>query len=155
VSHRVEQIVDKVQAILQASALFAEISVLQHRSLSLSNEDQELPAVSITLGSDDPLDDDGQTNLNVFDSLQALIFRIVAAGDDQDTEEHIIATLQGLRRAIHVALMADDGLGLAFVIGTRYGGADAPHIEAQQERLVGTLDCRWSVHYRVNIADPQ
>lgn len=154
-SHRAEQIVDKVQQILLAHALFEGVSVYQHRVLSLSSEAQELPAVSITFGADDPFDQDGSENFNYFDSQQQLIFRIVAKGDDQDDEEHVIAKLQDLRRAIQVALMANDQLGLAFVIGTRYGGADAPLLEAGDQYLVGVLDCRWLVHYRVTVADPQ
>ena len=153
-SHRAEQVVDAAQSRLQAHALLAGVNVLQHRVLSLSSLDQELPAVSITLGDDEPLDEDGSSNLAFFDSQQTLIFRIVVKGEPQDDEQHVISALQNLRRSIHVALMVDDSLALAFVIGTRYGGADAPQLEVQDEHLTGILDCRWLVHYRMNIADP-
>lgn len=154
-SHRVEQVVDAAAAILGAHALFSGVSVFQHRVLSLSDEDQEMPAVSITFGDDVPLDEDGTANLAFFDSLQTLAFRIVVKARDQDEEEHVISALQDLRRAVHVALMADDTLGLAFVIGLRYGGADPPVIQVEGEYLCGMLDCRWSVHYRMNKSDPQ
>lgn len=153
-SHRVEQIVDQAASILSAHALFAGVSVLQHRVLSLSDQDQEMPAVSITLGDDATLEEGGASNFAFIDSLQTLNFRILAQSDPGDEEEHVLTKLQDLRRAVHVALMADQTLALAFVIGTRYGGADAPVIESQAERLVGQIDCRWSVHYRMNVADP-
>lgn len=155
-SHRVQQIVDKVQTILEAHVLTAaEASIYQHRTLSLSEPDLEIPAISITLGDDPPIDDDGATNFNYFDSLQSLLFRIVVKGGAQDEERHVIAKLLDLRRALHVALMVDDSLGLAFVIGVRYGGAEAPELSAEDEKTVGAMACRWLVHYRVNIADPQ
>lgn len=153
-SHRVEQIVDQAASILTAHALFSGVSVLQHRVLSLSDQDQELPAVSITLGDDATLEEDGASNFAFIDSLQTLNFRVVAQSDAGDEEEHLIAALQDLRRAVHVALMADQTLALAFVIGTSYGGADAPVIESKAERLAGQIDCRWLVHYRMNVADP-
>lgn len=156
-THRAEQVVDAARSTLQAHALLAGIkdSIYKHRILSLSDQDQEMPAISVTLGEDAVLDEDGASNFTFFDSLQLLTFRIIVQGVAGDEEEHVITALQDLRRAIHVALMANDTLGLAFVISTRYGGADAPVLDGTGELLCGMLDCRWAVHYRMNQADPQ
>ena len=145
---------DAVQVILQAHAQLADANVLQHRVLSLSDEAQELPAISITFGDDATIDEDGASNFAFIDSLQTLVFRIVVEAAAGDEEEHAISALQDLRRGIHMALMADRSQGLAWVIDTRYGGADPPVISRESERLCGSLDCRLTVHYRMNIADP-
>jgi hypothetical protein len=155
VTHRAEQIVDAAAAILAAHALLTGVKVVQHRVLSLSLDDQELPAVSITIGDDSALEEDGATNFAFLDSLLSLAFRIVVKVDDGDEEEDAIGQLLDVRRAVHVALMADQTLGLTFVIDTRYGGADAPILDGISENMCGMMDCRWSVHYRMNYADPQ
>lgn len=150
-SHRAQQALDAVAAILAANTSMGA-SIYTHRILSVSEADQELPAVSVRYGADTPADDDGALNFAFLDSLLELQIVALASGID---EQAVLAMLLDLRRQIHISLMADRSQGLAFVIDTRYGGASAPEIDASTELVRGRLEQRWLVHYRMNISDPQ
>lgn len=157
-NHRAEQIADQVVAILQTSAHVgaAGAAVVEHRARSIAPDALEVPTVSVRIGDDLAVDTlDGSSNFAFFDSEQVLHFDIVVAGESDDAEQHVLDELYRWRRGVHRALMADDQLGLtSIVIGTRYAGADAPRIEIEGERLIGRLECRWRVHYRMAISDP-
>lgn len=147
---RAEQIVDAMASAIEGFASYAG-NVFTHRAQSLADTQGELPATSVDIGEDQPLDDDGATNFACIDSLLTVETTIVA----QATEEsELRSTLHAMRRSVHRALMQDQQLGLDFVIGVRYGGADAPEINAETEFMIGKLVCRWPVHYRMNISDP-
>lgn len=147
-SHRVEQIIEAFAALVDANF---NGSVYIHRALSLSEEEGELPAISIDFGEDSPLDDDGASNLAFLDSLVSVMATIYTRGSE---EIEVRRALMAARTAMHIAIMADRTLGLSFVVDTRYGGADEPEINAETEYLAGRLVCRWAVHYRMNITDP-
>lgn len=149
-AHRAEQIIDAVAAALQASATL-NCAVYTHRAETLSEAEGELPAVSVDFGEDEPLDEDGASNFSFIDSLLSVETTIYLQADD---EALLRAALLNRRTAIHIAVMTDRSFGLAFVIDTRYGGADAPEFAANAETIVGRLVCRWRVHYRMNISDP-
>lgn len=150
-SHRAQQIVDAVITALTANSSLGA-SVYAHRALSLSEPDQELPAVSIRYGGDSPIDEDGASNFAYLDSLLEMQAVSMVRGPD---EVSVMQALLDLRRQIHITLMADRSLGLAFVIDTRYGGAAAPELDTATEYIAGRLEQRWLVHYRMNISDPQ
>lgn len=150
-SHRAQQVVDAVLAALAANSSLGA-SVYAHRALSLSEPDQELPAVSVRYGGDSPMDEDGASNFAYLDSLLEL--QVVATTRDLD-EASVMQALLDMRRQIHITLMADRSQGLAFVIDTRYGGAAAPELDTATEYVAGRLEQRWLVHYRMNISDPQ
>jgi hypothetical protein len=143
--HRAEQIIDALVALMPSTG-----AAFKHRVLSLSDEEQEMPAQCVRLGEDKPLDDDGASNFSFIDSL--LFVEIDLYAKEIDIEATITKLMQ-LRTAIHIALMADRSLGLSFVIDTRYGGAEAPEAE-QKDYVVGRLTTSWQVHYRQNIGDP-
>lgn len=148
-THRAEQIVAAIAAAI--ASVFAG-TVYTHRALSLSEADGELPAVSVDFGDDAPLDNTGVSNFAFIDSLLAIETSIYLRDNEETT---VKSALLAARRVIHVALMADRSLGLDdFVIDTRYGGAAAPQMNATTEYVAGLLVCRWSVYYRMNIADP-
>jgi hypothetical protein len=146
-THRADQIVDQVVSLLPASLA----AVLKNRSLPISEAEQEVPAFSVCMGDDAPLDDIGRSNFSFIDSL--LTVDIISLVREQH-EPAAVAKLTELRTAAHIALMADDTLGLAFVIGVRYAGAPAPELE-QTDLMAGRQVARWLVHYRMNVTDPQ
>lgn len=147
--HRAEQIVDAAVTLLDA-ALSAQ--VFKARTLSLSNEDGELPAITVNIGTDDPVSDLGADNLRFIDSLLEL--RLTAYA--QDTSQSAVLTdLMALRVGVHKALMADQTLGLGFVMSTRYGGADAPEVATEGAYLAGRLDMTFRVLYRMSVTDPE
>lgn len=145
-THRVDQILDRIVTLMPSTA-----QAFKHRTLPLSEVDGELPANSVCLGEDSPPDEDGFANLAFIDSIASLtiVHRLRAA-----TEEDALAQLIEMRRAVHVALMADDSLGLIFVVGIYYGGAGEPERDAEQELVAGRLVSKWRVHYRMNKTDP-
>lgn len=142
--HRAERILDSVVAILAA----AGISAGKHRVLSYDPE-MELPAVSVRMGPDAP---PGESNIPVIDSELSIV---IAAIESKDTEADTVSALMTLRSSVHVALMADRTLGLAFVSDTRYGGAAAPELETVGNKIAGRMEMSWTIPYRMNLASPE
>lgn len=149
-SHRAQQIVEAIVTALQANTSLGA-AVYQHRHYSVGEDAQELPCVSVSIGADNPLSDLGVENMGFIDSLLEVSIAATARGDD---EQSAIEALLALRRQIHITLMADRSLGLAFVVDTRYGGAQAPDFDVGADRIAARLEMRWPVHYRMAISDP-
>jgi hypothetical protein len=149
-SHRVDQIGDALEAAIRAQASTA--LVFRDRVLTLTEDAQELPAISVSLAADQPIDAMGVTNTAFIDSLVEFDVWIYAAGSD---ETACRAALVELRRQVHIAVMATLNLGLTFVLGPRYAGADRPAISGEGKRVVGALCTHWRYDYRMNVGDPQ
>jgi hypothetical protein len=147
---RADQILDAMASAIQNFAAYTG-TVYKNRAESLAEGQGELPATSVDMGTDEPLDEDGATNFAFTDSLLTVETTIVAQATSEDD---LKATLSAMRRSVHQALFQSQDFGLSFVIGVRYGGADKPEINAESEFMIGKLVCRWPVHYRMNISDP-
>jgi hypothetical protein len=150
-THRAQQIVDAMKAELIANTAISW-NVYRQRIDGLDVTQMELPALSLVFGIDQPFNPLGASNLSFLDSL--LEVQIVAVAETGPDETAIIDQLLEMRRQIHISLMADRSQGLAFVIDTRYGGADAPVLNNDADRVSGSIKCLWHVHYRMNISDP-
>lgn len=149
-THRAQQIVDSIKTALESNVT-PGWTVYRHRTASLDRSELELPAASVTIGPDHPLDSSGQSNLAFIDGLLELAVILV---DQKSTEEDLMESLLEMRRQAHITVLTDRTQGLAFVIDTRYGGADAPNISANGSMFDGEIHTRWAVHYRMNLADP-
>jgi hypothetical protein len=147
-THRILQIVDRVADLHTADTA----KIYKNRRQSLSAREQELPATSIDIGEDSPIDADGASNLSFLDSVLTLA---VTHRDQSGSEEELIEALIRMRTETHVALMADRSLGLDFVIDTQYAGALEPELDEPNDGFAGSLTSIWRVHYRMNITDPQ
>lgn len=150
-THRAEQIIDAAAAAILEQVQAAGTKVYTHRRLSLAEDQDDLPAIVVDFGPDEPDSEFGADNLAFIDSL--LTLEITGATTAAE-EPELKAALLELRRQVHIALMADPQLGLAFVIDTRYGPTEAPDIDTSGELLAGALTSAWQVHYRMNITDP-
>jgi hypothetical protein len=148
--HRAIQILDAIDALLAANSNLGA-AVFKQRAETLSYGEQELPAVAVMMGDDDPPNELGAVNLTFLDSLLAVT---CSAVNTAASEPELIAALLEMRRQIHITLMADRTLGLGFVIDVRYQGAVTPEINTAGEYMVGRVDTRWAVHYRMNTTDP-
>lgn len=148
-THRVDQIGNALEAAISAQIPNAQI--FRDRVLTLTEDAQELPAVSISLGQDLPLDPIGFTNTAFIDSLAEFEIWVYAAGSD---EKDCRAALVELRRQVHIAVMSQLNLGLSYVLGPRYAGAEAPAINVEGRRVVGRLCAHWRYDYRMNVGDP-
>jgi len=148
-SHRAQQIVD---AAVAAHASMAA-NVYSHRTLTVSQEEMETPCVSIAIEADEPMSDLGVTNLAFIDSLLTLSVTVVSA---DSSEPDLIADLLDMRRQSHIAMFSAAGrdLGLSFVMGVRYLGAERPEINVDGQNMAGSITCRWGIPYRMNLTDP-
>lgn len=149
--HRAEQILEAVVSAIESQA-DRGAAVVPHLALTLSEDDQELPAVAVRLGSDDPVSELGTSNLAYIDSVLQIRCTVYARHVDQAEEAR---ELMRLRSVVHRALMADQTLGLDFVMGVRYGGASEPERDAAGGQIAGRMDCLFGVLYRMNLTDPE
>ncbi len=143
--HRAEQILDAIVSILTAAGIEG---VAKHRELSY-DPDMELPAISVKFGADQA---PSISNIPVIDSV--LTVTIVAVVRE-DTEAEAVTALLALRSSTHVALQADQTLGLSFVSDTRYGGATEPVFDTSGEGVAARQETQWNVPYRMNVASPE
>jgi hypothetical protein len=150
--HREEQVLQAAKSAIEAHADIAA-AVFAHQTLTLSAEDQELPAVCVNKGPDTPDSEFGVSNMAFIDSVCELSFTLYAQGQ---TQADVDLELDRLRVVVHKALMASPrDLGLAFVMGIRYGGAEAQEYSTAGSPLAGKRVCSFSFHYRMDIDDPE
>jgi hypothetical protein len=152
-SHRAEQIVEAMQAVIAAFsglAINAE-NVHVHRTLTLGEDSNELDAITVNMGDDDPVSEFGTDNFSVIDSILTVPVVAYCKGTDEINTRRALTVL---RRQVHQALMADATLALSFVIATRYAGATAPEIDTSGDSCAAKQESRWRVQYRMNITDP-
>lgn len=150
-THRVDQIVDAIKAIVEAQVATTNVKVYAHRRLSLGADQDELPAISIDFGADESSVEDNETETQFLSALTVVCTAVVATHEEPDLREQLLA----LRRSVHIALMADRKLGLAFVPRTYYAGApEPPEFDVDGDVLLGFYSFDWVVHYYQNITDP-
>lgn len=153
-THRADQIIEAIVAAVrvQTSALQVQAdNVFSHRTLSLADDAGLLPAITVNFADDTPVSEFGADNVSFIDSVLGITIESFAVDPE---EQAVRRALLNHRRFIHKALMADQALGLPFVIGTRYAGAAKPELDGTTELAAGALESRWAVHYRMNISDP-
>jgi len=147
--HRAQQIVNAITTEHIANGAWQN-RVLKQQALTLDAE-TELPAALIYLRPDDPTSEFGNSNMAFIDSLLSLSIVLIA---EASTESALLDSLMSYRATSHIVMMADQFHGLAFVSGQRYRGADQPLIDMVGQRLIGRLETKWAIDYRMNYADP-
>jgi hypothetical protein len=153
-AHRRTQILNALRTIIQAAASSTGVpsqNVFKNRALSLAEDHAEMPAICINRGEDQPTSEFGNDNLSSIDGLLTVTIVGYFVGD---TEDEVVEALDEQARYVQSAILADQSLGLSFVIGSRYGGSDEPQLDSTGERIVGSLESPWQVHYRQRIPDP-
>jgi len=153
VSHRAQQIVDAMAALISTDLAGAGVAVFVHRRLTVA--DYELPAVSVDYGADEVQE---LTASGIYSDLMITTTAVYAGTEENETRSYLL----DLRRDIHRAVMASPGaglpfvvnLGLSFVVGVSPAGADAPVIEAETESMIGSYAIKWRVLYTTPVDDP-
>lgn len=145
--HRALEVLNAAAAAVQARTDL-DAAVLPHRVLTLSEEDQELPAVCLRIGEDEAVGDGGFANLVTIDSRLAVTVGLYAKAS---TESELMAELMRLREAVELSFFADQTLGLPFVMSTFYVGCAAPEVDVAGALLAGRIDCQFAVEYRTTI----
>ena len=149
--HKTEAIINAAHAATRAG-VDTSINVFKHRALSLSEEYDELPAISIDFGEDAPLGGDTQTLDGRIMSVLTINATAISIGvDELEVREQLLE----LRSRIHQALRSVPDLGLEFVIDTTYGGANAPEFLIDGDRIVGELVTQWGVIYEFELDNPE
>lgn len=150
--HRSLQIVQAIQAAIEAETDLAA-AVFAHRTLSLSQADQELPAVIVDSGVDAAFNDwDVLVPTDVNSKLEVRC----TAFTKNASQEDVAVELARLRSVIHRAVLGGDrSFGLSFVYDTVYAGAEAPDMDAGTESAIGSQTSVFVVHYTMNLTDPE
>lgn len=151
-AHRAEQIIDAIVSRLRASATLgiASANVFEHRSLSLSDDQGEMPALTVNYGEDEAADEITMLD-GTIGSLLEILTKAYVIGDD---EVSVRRALLDVRTETHKAINLLQTLGLSFVVRVAYGGAAAPEIDTEGGRCIGAQESRWAVLYHLGPTDP-
>lgn len=149
-THRAEQIIDAVVLRLQASSSLGISNVFTLRSLSLAEDQGELPAVTVDFGDDTPAEEYSDLTDQVGSALEVLTTVYVVADDEPTVKQLLMAA----RTETHKAIDPNATLGLSFVLKVEYGGAGKPEIDTTTQQCAGSQESRWLVTYHMNISDP-
>lgn len=151
-THRADQIVD---AIVDAIATWSPstVKVYAHRRLSLSDDQDELPAISVDFGEDTPVGEEGSylTDGTIQSLLTVNVTALATAVDEASLRRELLR----LRAHVHVAINKVRGLGLPFVIDTHYGGANPPEVDVSGDAPIGELTTPWGVRYEMTLNTPE
>jgi len=131
------------------SVLDAGMSATVYRGRVDAIADDNLPAVSVFQGSESPADEDGRLNVAVIDELLEVRTEVA----DRGTSANIETSLNELRRQIHLLLMAENPLSLAYILNIIPAGVNEPVIDGTSDKYTGTMTINWIIHYRHNQAD--
>lgn len=149
--HRALAILQAVVAAIDPDDVQA--AVFESGVISLDDQDQELPAIDVSMGEDPPFSDAGVENLAFIDSLLSIKVSLYAKAK---TKKELVTELLRLRSETHQILLAGDRTqGLAYVIDTRYGGAEAPELNTEGSSMTGMLVTNYQVHYRMSVSTPE
>lgn len=151
-SHRAAQIIDAIVTRLQSSTTLGvnAQNIFAHRTLSLAENQDELPAVTVNFGEDEP----GEYTMldGSFSSTLEIFTKAYVVGEDETAARQALLTI---RAETHKAIDLRQTLGLSsFVLKVGYGGASAPELDTEGELCVGAQESHWLVTYFMNPADP-
>lgn len=149
--HRSLQILQAIRSAIEDQADIGA-SVYALRTQSLSQMDQELPAVVVDFGADTAFNDwDILVHVEVHSKLE---IRCTASAKCP-TEEEAAVEVARLRSVIHRAVLGSDRtFGLNFVVDTVYAGAEAPDMNATTESAISAQVSLFTVHYSMDLTDP-
>lgn len=154
-AHRRTQILNALRTIIQGIAASTGVpsqNVFKNRSLSLADDQGEMPAICVNRGEDDPASENGNDNTSLIDSFLTVTIVGYAIGESDD---EVVEALDEQARYVQTAILADQTLGLSTkVIGSQYGGSAEPELDSNGGRHVGKLESPWRIYYRQNIPDP-
>ena len=143
--HREEQIMDRVVQILNPMT-----SARVTRGRIRPESAKDLPALGVYLGADTPAEPEAGTSFQKLDSN--LEIKVVAIVTGKDTE--LDGQLSSIRAEATQLIMADETLGLSFVILAREGRAEEPGIEGDARTFIAFREMAWTINYRKDRRDP-
>ena len=144
---RVETLIDALVTILEADAAISTGSVYRSRTAAFA--DSELPAYSIEIGQDVPLNPLGPDNVRFIDWEQTIFVDCYA----KSIATAVDSVFLNMRRNVHRALMADVTQGLSFVMTTIPVGAEEPILDDAGEQKTMVYRTSWVFRLRTAIDD--
>jgi len=148
--HRADQIIDAIVLRIKEHA-DGQFQVFAHRRYSLDEED--CPAISVDFGEDVPTGDSGYADLS---GLVESLLTVNVTGVVFEVEEPLVRRqLLALRAASHIAIKSVSSIGLAFVQGVHYGGANPPDVDAEGDMIAGELTSSWGIQYEMKPNTPE
>lgn len=148
-NHRAQQVL--VAAKTQLDTDISDASVFRRRLTSFSTDLQQVPAINVACGPDNPKGERGFELIGSFDSELALFIEIYAKNSDPETLED---ELLDLRKQVHQSLMGSSRLGLDFVVDIYPAAAEQPEYETDGQADTGRIVLTWIVEYRSSVNDP-
>ena len=152
-THRADQIIEAVAEAIRSVAP-STVNVYTHRRESLSEDENELPSISVDFGEDEPFAGPDAAFLTDGTIQSLLTVNVTGAATALD-EVELRRTLLDLRSTAHIGVRRNAALGLPFVIDTHYGGANAPVVDVSGGWPVGELTAPWGVRYEMNPDSPE
>lgn len=152
--HRAEQILDAIAARLRAQTAIGipADNIFVHRSLSLAEDQDEIPAATVNAGDEESADEyqllDGDGELARALEIEVAVY--FSATDEQTLKQLLFAA----RTEVHRAINPDETLGLAFVLKVELGAVPKPDIDVAGELSIGSQAHNWLVTYHMNSSDP-
>lgn len=147
--HPTTAIIRKVSDLLREGIPDVRDKVFPYRTLSMSEEMREIPAIVVTMGQDDP---DPTFNTQELIGSRLTVFTSIAdAGSD---EQELAESLVEFRRLVHSVLMAEGALGYDWVVGVGYGGAAQMSTNSPGAKVQKELTLRWQVLYVCDRVNP-
>jgi hypothetical protein len=147
-THRAEQILDAMKTVV--TGLTSTGANVQRGRVYATDA---VRALSVYMGEDRVIGEQGYSNLSFVDRELEVIVRIHAKAS---TATAVIDTLLNQSRAeVFAAVAADPTLGLGFVLSAYPAGDDQPALSGEGDQPTGTQDMRWSVHYRHSITNAE
>ncbi len=142
---RSEQIIDAIVALLSVPGL-TTTGTNVHRGRAYPYQDEELPALSVYLGSDQVIDE-------LESSFIDWELTIVVEAYVKTVAESVDAVLGRIRKEVHIAIMASYTQGLSFVYDTIPENVSAPVINGEGDQTVITQVFEYKLHYRTSRTD--
>ncbi len=139
-----EQIMQTIQTVLAAGV---NADVFRGRVDPL--EDAQLPAIGLFQGAEEPAGENGRLNMGFMDQFLEVRTEVAA----KSTQANIETDLNELRRQVHILLMAENALSLAYVIDIIPNGVGEPNSDGTTDQFAGTMTLNWIVYYRHQQAD--
>ncbi len=103
-------------------------------------------ALSVYMGNDSPVMDLGP-------GLMDWDLEVIIEAHTRSSTEQIDSRLNQVRKEVHLAMMADHTLGLAFVIDVMPGPANEPELDAENNKPAGSQRIVYTVRYRASRND--
>jgi hypothetical protein len=148
-THRAEQIVDALVTLIQAQVEALGAKVYAHRRTSLDPEQDEMPAISVDVGEDQPADWKG---LDTLGSAFNVHVTHIATGAREEDARGAIMDLREKTEALllsHRRAPAGQKLGLTFVYSIQYDGAGELESLTEGELYVAGVLAKWTVAYQL------